>query len=144
MEATVPGTEEEILDPDDPHCIDRIRDLTGGKGADKSVECSGGDKYQRICIAGTRRKGQLAFVGESDDLTLRVSDDLIRKGLSLHGSWHWNLQDTALLMETIQGSTSLIDKLITHTFPLSRVEDAFKLQMTGKSGKVLLHPHDKM
>ncbi len=135
---------EEVLDPDDPDCLDRIRDMTGGKGVDKSVDCSGGEAYQKICIAGTRRKGQLAFVGESGDLTVRVSDDLIRKGLTLHGSWHWNLQDTELLMETIRRSTHLIDKLITHTYPLSRVEDAFKLQMRGKCGKVLLHPHDKM
>ena len=132
---------EEVLDPDDPHCIDRIRDLTEGKGADKSVDCSGGEEYQKICIAGTRRKGQVAFVGESGDLTLRVSDDLIRNGLTLHGAWHWNLQDTALLMDTISRSAQLIDKLITHTYPLEQVEDAFKLQITGRSGKVLLHPH---
>ena len=43
-------------------------------------------------------------------------------------------------MKTIKRSSDLIDKLITHIFPLSRVEDAFKLQMTGKCGKVLLHP----
>lgn len=133
---------EEVLDPDDPNCIERIRDLTEGKGADKSVDCSGGEEYQKICIAGTRRKGQVAFVGESGDLTLRVSDDLIRKGLTLHGAWHWNLQDTALLMDTISRSAQLIDKLITHTYPLEQVEDAFKLQMTGRSGKVLLHPHE--
>ena len=131
----------QVLDPDDPDCLDRIRDLTGGKGADKTVDCSGGEEYQLICIAGTRRKGQVAFVGESGDLTLRVSDDLIRKGLSLHGAWHWNLKDTAILMETIRRSASLIDKLITHSYPLAEVEDAFKLQMTGRCGKVLLHPH---
>lgn len=132
---------EEVLDPDDPDCISRIRDLTSGLGADKSVDCSGGEEYQKICIAGTRRKGQVAFVGESGALTVRVSDDLIRKGLTLHGAWHWNLQDTAILMETIRRSPHLIDKLITHTYPLSQVENAFKLQLTGKCGKVMLHPH---
>jgi L-iditol 2-dehydrogenase len=133
---------EKVLDPEDPHCIEKIRNLTGGKGADKSVECSGGEEYQKICIAGTRRKGQVAFVGESGNMTVGVSDDLIRKGLTLHGAWHWNLQDSAVLMETIRRSEPLIDKLITHSFPLSRVEDAFKLQLTGKCGKVLLHPHE--
>ena len=133
---------EEVLDPGDPDCIEKIRDLTGGKGADKSVDCSGGEEYQKICIRGTRRKGQVAFVGESGDLTLRVSEDLIRNGLTLHGAWHWNLKDTALIMETIRRSAHLIDRLITHTYPLTEVEDAFKLQMTGRCVKVLLHPQE--
>jgi L-iditol 2-dehydrogenase len=132
---------EQVLDPDDPDCFDMIRKLTGGKGADKSVDCSGGEVYQKICIAGTRRKGQVAFVGESGALTVDVSENLIRKGLTLQGAWHWNLQDTAVLMETIRRSAHLIDKLITHRYPLVQVEDAFKLQKTGKCGKVLLHPH---
>ena len=132
---------EVVLDPDDPDCIKKIKDLTGGKGADKSVDCSGGENYQIICVHGTRRKGHVAFVGESGDLTIKVSEDLIRKGLTLHGAWHWNLTDSAVIMKTIQRSADLIDKLITHTFPLSQVENAFKLQITGQCGKVLLHPH---
>ena len=131
---------DKVLDPEDPDCIKKIRDLTGGKGADKSVDCSGGEEYQKLCVRGTRRRGHVAFVGESGDLTLRVSDDLIRNGLTLHGAWHWNLQYTDLVMETIRRSAPLINKLVTHTFPLSRVEEAFKLQMTGKCGKVLLYP----
>ena len=132
---------EVVLDPEDPDCIKKIRALTGGKGADKSVDCSGGEDYQKICVQGTRRKGQVAFVGESGDLTIKVSDDLIRNGLTLHGAWHWNLKDTAIIMDTISRSAELIDRLITHSFPLDRVEEAFKLQMTGRCGKVLLHPH---
>ena len=131
---------ETVLDPDDPGCVNKIKDLTGGKGADKSIDCSGGKNYQLICVHGTRRKGHIAFVGESGDLTVKVSDDLIRNGLTLHGAWHWNLTDTSVIMETIQRSTGLIDKLITHTFPLSQVEEAFNLQLTGQCGKVLLHP----
>ncbi len=133
---------EEVLDPDDPSCVDMIRDLTNGKGADKSVDCSGGEEYQKICIAGTRRKGQVALVGESENLTVKVSDDLIRNGLTLHGAWHWNLKDAAVLLETIRRSANLIDKLITHSYTLAQVENAFKLQMTGRCGKVLLHPQE--
>jgi L-iditol 2-dehydrogenase len=34
----------------------------------------------------------------------------------------------------------LIDRQITHTFPMSRVQDAWELQLTGNCGKVLLKP----
>jgi len=131
---------ETVINPEDPDCIKLIRELTSGIGADKSIECSGGEIYQRICIDGTRRKGQLAFVGESKALEIMVSNDLIRKGLTITGSWHWNLNDTKKMMDTIASSRNLITKLITHKFPLTDVENAFKLQISGNCGKVLLHP----
>jgi L-iditol 2-dehydrogenase len=130
----------QVLHPDDPDCMDVIRELTGGRGVDKSVDCSGGEAYQLICVKGTRRRGQVAFVGESGGLTLQVSEDLIRKGLSLHGAWHWNLRHADRLMETIQRSSGLIDQFITHTYPLKQVEEAFRLQLSGRCGKVVLHP----
>jgi len=129
-----------ILDPSDPNCIKQLSDLTSGLGADKSIECSGGKIYQRICIDGTRRKGQVAFVGESNELGVNISDDLIRKGLSVSGSWHWNLNDSKQMMNTIQNNIGLINKLITHRFSLNQVEEAFKVQISGTCGKVLLHP----
>ena len=131
-----------VLNPDDDHCIDQIKEITGGGGVDKSIDCSGGEDYQLLCIRGVRRKGQVAFVGESGNLTLKVSDDLIRNGLILHGAWHWNLADTGKMMKTIQRSGHLIDQLITHIFPLDKTQEAFQLQVTGKCGKVLLHPWD--
>jgi L-iditol 2-dehydrogenase len=131
---------EKVLHPDEPGCINEIRELTGGRGVDKSVDCSGGEAYQLICVRGTRRKGEVAFVGESGDLTLQVSNDLIRNGLSLHGSWHWNLQHTDRVLETIRKAGALIDQVITHTYPLDRVEEAFRMQLSGQCGKVILHP----
>ena len=129
-----------VLDPDDPDCRQKIKTLTGGRGVDKSIDCSGGELYQRICIDGTRRKGHVAFVGESDKLTLNISDDLIRKGLSVHGSWHWNLNDKEKMMDTIRDNRHHIAKLVTHRFSLPEAEKAFQLQLTGNCGKVLLHP----
>jgi L-iditol 2-dehydrogenase len=133
---------EAVLDPDDKDCLPRLKALTGGRGVDKAVECSGGSRYQLLCIHGTRRKGAVAFVGESKELTVRVSDDLIRNGLTIYGSWHWNLKDAPLMMEAIAANASAIAKLVTHTFPLTDAEEAFKLQMSGECGKVLLHPWD--
>jgi L-iditol 2-dehydrogenase len=131
---------EVVLNPDNEDCVEQIRKLTGGMGASKSMDCSGGFRYQRLCIDGTRRKGKVAFVGESKAFEIMVSNDLIRKGLTISGSWHWNLNDTKKMMGTIENTKNLIDKLVTHRFPLSEAEDAFKLQISGNCGKVLLYP----
>jgi len=129
----------EALDPNDD-ALSAILDLTGGLGADKTIDCSGAVPAQRLAIEATRRRGEVAFVGEAGPLEIKVSNDMIRNGLSLLGVWHWNLTDTDQMIQLIRDSGEKLDKLITHTFPMSRTQDAFELQMTGECGKVLLNP----
>ena len=129
-----------VLNPQSADCLTLIREMTKGCGTGKSIECSGIEIYQRLCIDATRRKGSVAFLGESKGFNIMVSDDMIRKGLTILGSWHWNLNDTTQIMNTISNNKSLISKLITHKFPMTQAEDAFKLQVIGNCGKVLLHP----
>ncbi|MGB2819504.1 MAG: zinc-binding dehydrogenase [Phycisphaerae bacterium] len=128
------------IDPGAEDALQQIMDLTDGVGVDKALDCSGAPEAQRLMIDAARRRGQVAFVGEGGDLTVRVSRDTIRKGLALHGVWHWNLADTPRMMQTIRGSRDLLDRQITHTFPLANVQDAWELQITGECGKVILRP----
>jgi L-iditol 2-dehydrogenase len=131
---------EEVLDPGDPAALERIRELTRGVGVDKAIDCSGVPAAQRFAIDAVRRRGEVAFVGEGGELAVRVSNDLIRKGIALRGSWHYPLGDYHGLVKVIEGSAAALDRLITHRFPLSRVRDAWELQLTGDCGKVILQP----
>lgn len=130
----------EVMAPDDD-ALDRIRALTGGIGPDCGLDCSGNPAAHRLCIDATRRKGKIAFVGEcSQDTVIRISPDMIRKGLSLIGSWHYNLQDYPRLLRVIQDNTEKLEQLITHRFPMSRVQEAWELQLTGECAKIVLDP----
>jgi L-iditol 2-dehydrogenase len=131
---------EAVIDPADAGALARIRDLTGGAGADKALDCSGAPAAQRLMIDAARRRGQVAFVGEAGDLVIRVSDDTIRKGITMHGVWHYNLADTPKIMQVIRESAPLIDRLITHTMPLAKVREAWELQIAGNCGKIVLRP----
>jgi L-iditol 2-dehydrogenase len=131
---------EAVFDPRDVGTPAKILELTGGTGVDKGVDCSGSPEAQRLLIDAARRKGQVAFVGEGGALTVEVSRDLLRKGLTLHGSWHYNLADTPRVMEVIRACGPQIDRLITHAFPMSRVQEAWELQVSGECGKVVLDP----
>jgi L-iditol 2-dehydrogenase len=130
---------EAVLDPADPAILETVLALTS-IGVDCALDCSGTVAAQRLCIDATRRKGKVAFVGEChDDLKLQISPDMIRKGLTLMGSWHYNLADFGKLMQVIQRSP-LIDRLITHRFPMSRIQDAFDCSISRQSGKIILDP----
>jgi len=131
---------ETVIDPHDPDALAKIYDLTGGIGVDKAIECSGASAARRLLVDATRRRGQVALVGEGSEFTVHVSNDMIRKGLTLLGSWHFNLADAPRLMQVIRSARGLLDKLITHTFPMHQVQEAWELQMTGNCGKVLLYP----
>lgn len=129
-----------ILDPYDPLLYQKIKKATESRGADKAIECSGASLYQKICIIGVRRKGTVSFVGESGDLPIAISDQLIRKGLTLIGSWHWNINLTSEILDIIRRSKPSIKKLVTHIFPMEQLDTAFKLQVNGECGKILLKP----
>ena len=120
--------------------LQQIMALTDGIGVDKAIDCSGNAVAQRLLIDAARRKGHVSFVGEAGEFTVYISNDLIRKGLTLHGQWHYNRADTPRLMQVIRRSHELLEQMITHTFPMSRVQEAFELQLTGECGKVILQP----
>ena len=130
----------EILQPDSPDALDKIKELTDGGGVDCALDCSGNVQAERFCIDATRRRGQVAFVGEcSDELGLRVSPDLIRKGLTIIGSWHYNLSDFLPIMKVIQESP-LIDLLISHVMPMSNIQEAFEISASHNCAKIILKP----
>lgn len=131
---------EVVLNPTDPDILEQIRDLTDGVGIDKAVDCSGASAAHRLMVDAACRKGQVTFVGEGGEFPLGASRDMIRKGLVLRGNWHYNLGVYPKLMKVIQDSPETLDTFITHTLPMTQVQQAWELQATGKCGKVVLHP----
>ena len=131
---------EVVLDPRDEDILDQILELTDGVGVDKALDFSGAAPAHRLMIDATRRKGHCAFVGEGGEFPLGASRDMIRKGLVLHGSWHYNISLYPKLKRVIQDSAEKLDKFITHEFPMSEVQQAFEVQSTGACAKVMLDP----
>lgn len=115
-----------------------IRQETADLGPDVVVECTGIEAARKVAIRTVRPMGSVAFVGEGGDLTIHVSDELIRTGKRLLGSWHYNLYDTSKLFHVVRRNTDLVESMITHRFPLERFRDAWDTQQTGRTGKVLL------
>ena len=131
---------EAVFHPEDDQLLEKILELTDGKGVDCAVDCSGNVQAERLCIDAVRRRGRVAFVGESGkDLTIRISPDMIRKGLTMAGSWLYNQADYPQVMQVIQESP-LMDLLVSHVMPMSQIQEAFELQATGECAKIVLRP----
>lgn len=131
-----------VVNPLNEDALKQVMALTSaGRGVDVALDCSGVVAAHRLCIDAARRRGMVAFVGEcSEDSPLRISQDMIRKGLTLIGSWHYNMADTPRMMSMIGEVGAELDKLITHRFPLADIQRAWETQLSGQCGKVILQP----
>jgi len=133
-----------VLDPRDEDLLDKVRALFGGAGPDVGIDCSGVPAAQRLLIDAVRRRGVVVWVGESNVPTpITASPDLIRKGLTLMGSWHYPLQDVPRVMDVL-GTFPRVDRLITHTFPMDQVQTAFEVSLSQNCAKVILHPFEEV
>ena len=129
----------QVLDPGHADLAARIKNLTG-RGVDAALDTSGAVAAQRLCLDATRRKGQVAFVGEcAGPLEVRISPDFLRTGVTVRGCWHYNLSDFPKIMAVIQQSP-LIDLLLSHVLPMSRIQEASELCAGKKTAKVVLKP----
>ncbi|MEM7032219.1 MAG: zinc-binding dehydrogenase, partial [Chloroflexota bacterium] len=131
---------EIVVNPKDDDCLAQIQDLTDGKGVDKALDCSGNVLAQRLCIDALRRRGEMAFVGAGNqELALREWTDLIMKGLTLHGSWHYNLNRYNSILQVIRQSP-MIQHLVSHEFPMSDIQTAFETSASQACAKIILNP----
>ena len=117
-----------------------MRDLTQGRGVDKAIDCSGNPAAERLCVDAATVRGWVAFVGENPgEVPLGPSRDLIRKGLNLVGSWHYNVTQFPRILEVLRRSP-VAPKLISHRFPMAQGQQAFETFVSGEAAKVLLLP----
>ena len=131
---------EAVFDPNEPDLLSKVLEMTDGRGVNCAVDCSAKKESQRLCIDATRRRGRVAFVGETaEELPIRVSPDLIRKGLTIKGTWLYSRNDYDKVMEVIQQSP-YIDLLVSHEMPMSRIQDGFELLAGGQCAKVVVDP----
>jgi threonine dehydrogenase-like Zn-dependent dehydrogenase len=119
-----------------PDNVQQVRDLTGGMGAEKTVDCSANDKARLTCIKAARKWGKIVFLGEGGTCSFQPSPDIIHDQKTVYGSWVTNIWRMEELVERIVRWGIRPEKLITHRFPLDRVSEAYALMASGKCGKV--------
>ncbi|MEE2689495.1 MAG: zinc-binding dehydrogenase [Pseudomonadota bacterium] len=126
---------DEVVDPMSNDVVDAIRSLTHGEGAQKTLDCSSNPEARRAAVQSVRTWGTACYVGERGDVTLDVSNDLIRRQVKLVGSWTFSKIGQADCAEFVADRNIDVDALFTHEFSLDQAEDAYKLFDTQTTGK---------
>lgn len=119
-----------------PGTIDAIMAATDGAGCERTIDCSGNPQGRLSAIQGTRQWGKVAFVGEGSTVAFEPSRDIIHKQITIYGSWVTSLKHMEDLVEQLVRWGLHPDHIITNTFKLEDISDAFELMDKGKCGKV--------
>jgi threonine dehydrogenase-like Zn-dependent dehydrogenase len=115
-----------------------IADLTGGHGCEATVDCSGSAPARLLALRSTRTWGRCAFVGEGGQVTLDVSQELIHRQITLHGSWVTSLRHMSELLANLVRWNLRPDVTVTDTFALADASKAYELADAGTAGKVAI------
>ena len=122
----------------DDSALATIKSLTGGKGCEASVDCSGASQARKLALEGTRQWGRVAFVGEGGSVQFDVSPLLIHPQITLYGSWVTSLDHMSELVERLSTWGIHPEKTVTHRFSLSEAGKAYDVADKGQSGKVVI------
>lgn len=124
--------------PSDAQALERILALTGSRGCEAAVDCSGAAPARLLALKGTRQWGRCAFVGEGGDVHFDVSPHLIHPQRTLYGSWVTSLGHMAELVERLARWKLHPEVTVTHRFALAQAAEAYRVADAGKSGKVVI------
>ena len=131
------GADRVLLGDDD--VVQKVMEYTDGKGVEVAVDCSGSSIGRHRCLEVARMWGNVVFLGEQGTVTFEPSPLLLHKNLTLHGSWVTSVGNMERLVEFLDRKKIHPSQIITHRYPLSRTEEAYRVFATGKTGKVCVN-----
>ena len=130
----------EVLDPAAGDVVKAIRDLTRGEGAHKTLDASSAPEARAAAVRAVRSWGTACFVGERGQVTLDVSPDLLRRQVTLVGSWTFSKQGQAECAEFVADRRVDVERLFTHRWRLEQADEAYRLFDTQTTGKAVIVP----
>ena len=129
----------ETVDPNEGDVVARIRDLTGGRGLDRALECSGKAEPLHAALDLVRPFGHVAIVGENAEATIRPSEHFCRKEITLSGSTCFPLGEFDEIVRCFEAGLPAAD-MITHRFTIEQADEAYRTFAGGQTGKVIFVP----
>lgn len=126
--------------------IEAVRRLTGGRGADVTIEATGNPQAVREGMQMTRDAGRLVVVGQytdAGDLTLNPHWDINRKHLEVRGCWGSDFSHFYRGVRVLAryGDRFGWDQMISRQYPLERAAEALADVERLQVVKAVIRPH---
>ena len=125
-----------------------VSDAFGGHLADFAFQCTGSPAAHSNIYKFIRNGGglcELGFFINGGDATINPHFDMCSKEITLVGSWVYTLRDYATTFDFIKRAKGIglpLEKLITHKFPLSQINEAHKTNLKMEGLKIAIIADD--
>ncbi len=122
------------------NAVERVMELTGGRGPDRVFECSGSATATQDAVALVRKGGTIVIPGICFDwVHLPVSNITLRE-LTVRGSICFSAGEYAAALAMIRSGAVDVAPLVTGNMPLERINEAFETAARGEGGKIMIAP----
>jgi propanol-preferring alcohol dehydrogenase len=125
------------VDPTSPQALEEVMAFSNKEGLSAAIDCSGSPIAENMALDAARPMAKVAFIGESRETTIRPSEQLIRKQLTLMGSWYFGASEWGEITEVLASKNIDLGRLATHTFDLGEAETAFRMFDQRKTEKAV-------
>jgi threonine dehydrogenase-like Zn-dependent dehydrogenase len=126
---------EAVINAKDTDPVAALRELTHGEGVETAMDCTGNPEARVAAVRSAATWGRVAFVGEGNTTTFDISQDMIRRQLTIHASWTFSSVGQAECARFIAERRVGLGRLLTHRFALAQAEEAYRLFDTQTTGK---------
>jgi L-iditol 2-dehydrogenase len=116
--------------------IKRVLELTGGLGADVVLECAGSSSSLSDAVEFTRRNGRIGLVGIYSEPVAINAFKIAQWNITLAGSRAEGNRALSKVAPLMGDGRIKAKPLITHTFPLEQVREAFDTFIQRKGGAI--------
>lgn len=123
-----------LIDPSRGDALEAIRELTGG-GVDCALETSGASSARIAAVRATKIWGVCCFIGEGGDVTINVSPDMLRRQMTIIGSWTFSTVGQAECAKFIAQRNIDVDRIYTDRWSLGQAAEAYERFDRGDGGK---------
>lgn len=131
-----------VINPLTENTYEKVMEYTNHKGVDIICEFSGNKTAIETAFKYIKPGGGLSMLGlPSESICINVSDDIVFKGIHIYGVVGRRIYETWHQVKALLDHNMLhLDKIITHQFPLSKIEEAAEIMNNKNCGKIILIP----
>jgi len=123
--------------------LGEVLSITEGIGAGFGFQCTGSPKAASNLWKLVRRTGGICEVGffvDSGESSINPHHDICSKEITLVGSWVYTPQEYPITLSFLEAANSIglpLEKLITHRFPLTEMNQALETNISMEGIKVV-------
>jgi L-iditol 2-dehydrogenase len=134
---------DEVINGAEVDVVERVMELTGGRGADVIITATAANVTQEQAIAMAARNGRISFFGglPKTNPTITCDSNVVHyRQLHIHGANGSAPSHNKRALEYISTGQVPVKDLITEHIPLDRALEAFDIVKAGTAIKVTVEP----